>query len=396
MKLHLFNPGYESGILSGNIYYTPPKNVQRMRQELASLPLWYADPEDYIWVGDLDKTASIRELPDDIQQLPALLNRQTWYSDVIDLPPLEAAPWGLSQQSIFFFDSLKSETGNELFVPQWKDAYKQLTGRQTAATCLDKIRQNTYIILPETPCFLHSVEEVEFFIKKHTPPFVLKMPYSSSGRGLLRIDGNYLPEKEKEWLTGALRKQEVISIEPRLRKEIDFALEFYLDKNGKAEYKGISLFETEEWKTYSGNKLDKQENLEAIITRYIGNEVFNEVKKVVKQTIEEVFGKEYTGYLGVDMMLYCSEEKTYHIHPCVEINMRYTMGMVAIRIFERFIDPETNGLFQVIYQPKCYLLHTEMQKKHPPIWSDGKLKKGYLPLCPVYPDNHYWAYIFIE
>lgn len=41
--IHLFNPGYEAAVLSGQVRYTPPVNVQLMRRDLAALPIWYAE-----------------------------------------------------------------------------------------------------------------------------------------------------------------------------------------------------------------------------------------------------------------------------------------------------------------------------------------------------------------
>ena len=32
--IHLFNPGYEAAVLSGQVRYTPPVNVQIMRRDL--------------------------------------------------------------------------------------------------------------------------------------------------------------------------------------------------------------------------------------------------------------------------------------------------------------------------------------------------------------------------
>lgn len=396
MKLHLFNPGYENGILSGNIYYTPPKNVQRMRRELALLPMWYADPEDYVWVEN-DLPPEYDSICKEMNlSLPTCVNRKMWEDvTLFHLPHLEAAPWGISPQSISFFDTLNSIECRHLSVPSWNELYKELSGRQTAALCLDKIREKTPVKLPDTPFFVYSVEELEHFIRQHPSPFVLKMPYSSSGRGLLRIDGNRIPEKEKEWITGAFRKQATLSIEPRLDKKTDFALEYYIAQ-GEATYKGISLFETDGWKTYNGNRLEKQEKLEEKITSRIGVGLFHEIKEIVRQVIEEVFGDAYAGFLGVDMMLYTDKEETYHIHPCVEINMRYTMGMVAIRLFERFMNPDAFGLFRVVYDPCTYDNHLKMTKDHPAVWSGGKLCKGYLPLCPVLPHNSYRAYVLIE
>ena len=50
-KIHFFNPGHETAILQGSENYTPPANVQRMIRELSYLPVWYADPEDFVFTG---------------------------------------------------------------------------------------------------------------------------------------------------------------------------------------------------------------------------------------------------------------------------------------------------------------------------------------------------------
>ena len=49
-KIHFFNPGHETAILQGSENYTPPANVQRMIKELSYLPVWYADPADFVFL----------------------------------------------------------------------------------------------------------------------------------------------------------------------------------------------------------------------------------------------------------------------------------------------------------------------------------------------------------
>lgn len=392
--LHYFNPGYEPGLLPGNSNYTPPKNVVQMREELALLPLWYAEPEDCVWVEKKNDVSFLAGLPEDFPDLPEIIDRQTISSDTGLPHSLQLVPWGISPQCLSHFESFAD---GQLKLPVWKEAYRSLAGRQTAALCLDKIRALTSIPLPDTPSFLFSVEELEDFLRKEKGAFVLKVPYSSSGRGLLRIDSGALPGKEKEWITGALRKQGMISIERRLEKEQDIALEYYLNAEGQAVYKGVSWFETTGWKSYCGNLLASREVLEGKISSSIGESVFEEVKEITRQVIEEVFGGVYSGYLGVDMMIYRDPDHISRIHPCVEINMRYTMGMVAVRLFERFPDPSvTTARFRITYEKNAYTRNQEMREANPPVWKNGKLLKGYLPLCPVHPDTHYRAYVFIE
>ena len=63
------------------------------------------------------------------------------------LPELAASPWGISPHSLHFFEKLKQELQLNLSVPTWKEEYFRLTGRQTAAECLERIRQ----LLPDLP-----------------------------------------------------------------------------------------------------------------------------------------------------------------------------------------------------------------------------------------------------
>ncbi|MDL2256488.1 hypothetical protein LJC38_07905, partial [Parabacteroides sp. OttesenSCG-928-K15] len=310
------------------------------------------------------------------------------------IPPLQAAPWGISPQNRQFFEDLSIIPGREVLVSAWKEEYATLSGRQTAAHCLDIIRQKATTPLPETPFFLYSIDELSEYITTHTPPFVLKMPFSSSGRGLLRLDDR-IPDKEREWISGAFRKQGSLSIEKRLRKEKDFALEFELDIAGNIRYHGISLFETAGWKTYCGNLLAGQQEMEEEIINLVGEAPFREIKRLVGEVVQEVFGGIYSGYLGVDMMVYSDDEGAFRIHPCVEINMRYTMGMVAIRLFENYIDPAAKGLFQVVYERDAWQRHREMQQAHPQKWKSGKLLSGYLPLTPVISSTQYRAFVLI-
>lgn len=394
MRLHLFNPGYETAVLQGKPNYTPPANVQRMQRELAFLPLWYADAADYVWV---------EQLPDDLSEFkfpphsPHLITRQDWEIGALPIPPLTATPWGLSPAAVRFFETLQdSSVGRELQVPKWKEEYKKLTSRQTAAICLERIKDELPgLTLPATPLFVSSIAEVEDYISHNKPPFVIKTPFSSSGRGLLWINASSLTEKEKAWINGALRKQQVISIEKGLEKIQDFAMEFYLDETGKATYRGLSLF-TAQNGAYSGNILENQSRLEQRLSSYNFQFPTVNCQLIVQRTIQSLFGGHYSGYLGVDMMIYRTEEGEPAIHPCVEINMRYTMGMLAIRLFEQQIHPEASGRFWVTYEKEAWQEHQKMKESYPALYEKGKLRKGYLPLCPVNPETHYRAFVLFR
>lgn len=284
-------------------------------------------------------------------------------------------------------------------VPEWKKEYFNLTGRQTAAECLDLIRLKLPdLTLPFTPKFCRRIREVEKYQILQNAPFVVKTPYSSSGRGLLWLPERRLTAKERIWIDGAFKKQGTVSIECGLNKIQDFALEFYSDGEGNITFEGISVFGTEQQGSYSGNILGNQVYLRNLITKWVKEEVFYQIKDTVKEVLQSVFGSVYKGYLGVDMFVYKTKRDAYEIHPCVEINMRYTMGMVAIRLSEKYLATTTVGDFHVTYEKtpgEAYERHRFMEKTYPLVIENGKIKEGYLALCPVAEDTKYRAYILV-
>ena len=79
-------------------------------------------------------------------------------------------------------------------------------------------------------------------MQTNQPPFILKTPFSSSGRGLQWLYSSELMEKDRQWIEGAVRKQGEISIELALDKQQDWAMEFESDGKGTVTYGLLSVF----------------------------------------------------------------------------------------------------------------------------------------------------------
>lgn len=398
--IHYFNPGHETAILLGTSNYTPPANVRNMQKELATLPAWYAEAEDLVYVPELNAPCLQSSGLDESRQFPRLVTPSILKERAAGLPDLQAMPWGLSPQSIKLFTDLREKTGIFLSVPEWKETYALLTGRQTAAKCLAAIQTLLPDLpIPVAPRFCTNVQEIEQYMLSHTTPFVLKTPYSSSGRGLLWAMKRELGTSDKNWINGALQKQGTISIEQGLENAQDFALEFYSDGEGTVRYEGLSVFSTEERGAYSGNVLEDQSTMRARITRFTGEEIFERIRAAVTQVLQEVYGSIYTGYLGVDMLVFRQADGTFAIHPAVEINMRYTMGMVALNLYRKWITPGSQGHFYVTFDKEkgeAYGKHRSLQTSQPLQTENSRIKAGYLSLCPVTEETHYRAWLLIS
>jgi hypothetical protein len=398
-RLHYYNPGHETVTLQGTANYTPSANVQRMLGELAFLPAWYADQGDYVYMEKDVQPGFLSLLPEEIRPDVTILSTETLCLRASSLPEMQAAPWGLSRQSIGFYKNLMNRYKVVIELPVWKEEYVKLTGRQTGAACFKKISQLLPgVSFPSLPLFFSELPEIEAWLYGHPGASVIKTPYSSSGRGLLWLNEGTLTNKDRDWINGALKKQESVSIEPVLDASCNLAMEFFVNEQGNVRYEGLSVFETSPKGAYRGNKLMTQAKLEKEVFSSVGETLFRQVKEAAAEAIGEIYAG-YTGYIGIDMLVYKTVKGANALHPCIEVNMRYTMGMVAIRLFEKYIHPDATGVFDLMYNAEPEIVtaaHRKNKEAYPLTFKDGKLRSGYLSLCPVTQQAHYAAYILIQ
>ena len=406
-QLYLFNPGHEMEILCGKSHYTPPYTVQKMSTDLELLPIWYGGAGSYTLVRDFKASHFISSLPKEFRpslsspMILTLMMKELYKRKIKGekpkLLPVTANIWGISPRSIDTFKELLN-AGMDITIPEWKEEYILLTKRQTSAMCLEslqkKIPVTPYVKIPE---FFTDICSIENFVANNAPPFVIKTPFSSSGRGLHWIEGNKLESRDISWINGGLKKQGAVSIEPALNKVLDFAVEFYSDGNGDVKYVGLSLFETQSQGQFVGSLLGSQEKLYQRLNEFISPDDYMFLVEHICDILKEVVGNSYCGFMGVDMFIYKTEDGNYAVHPFVELNLRYTMGLVAKQISEQFIHPESHGMLRTIsYVYNAFREHQRMQSESPLVIEQGLIRSGYMSLCPVGPDTRYMAVINIS
>ncbi len=397
-KIHFFNPGHETAVLVNSSNYTAPANVRVMMKDLSLLPAWYAEAGDLVITDHPEANKYLKTLPEEIAPDIVTISLHVFPKDDKPVCSCLAEPWGISRHSLEVFRKLKRDWEVDIHIPEWKAEYYEMTGRYTGNKVLANLCRNPGEIEPIlTPCLCKDLLVVKQYMDQLEPPFVIKTPFSSSGRGILWLYSEELSVKDIAWIEGAIRKQGTVTIEKGLEKVVDFAMEFYSDGAGNIIYKGLSLFSTGERGAYSGNILMDQSRLWEYLDRYISKDKLNKVVEALTTQLRSFYGFSYTGYLGVDMMIY--ENEGYHLHPCVEINMRYTMGLVAIKVFDKVVDQDSEGVYQVEYfkeKSEANNFNYKMRNEYPLKMEGGKMVSGYLSLCPVDEKTHYIAYILIK
>ncbi|MDR2980283.1 MAG: hypothetical protein LBV02_07585, partial [Bacteroidales bacterium] len=297
----------------------------------------------------------------------------------------EIVCWGVSPQAIHLFETLNEKHSTHFILPVWRDEHRYLSRREAGSEVLRKLTEMIPEISPSLiPQYTDSIKEMEKTIQQSPVPLLVKSPYSSSGRGLLWL-WNGLGAKERELLCGMLRKQQHVSLEPILNKKLDFSLQYACDGNGSISLEGYSIFATNDKGAYIGSHLAPQSNLIGRITAFIPNELLRRVENELTRLIKHQYAACYKGCVGVDMMIY-EENGEYKIHPCVEINMRYSMGYVALKIQQNYLSPGATGVFRIDHHPqpgKALRIHQELHRRHPLVIENNRIQSGYLSLCRI-------------
>lgn len=401
-KTYIFNPDSDLALANGDANYLPPRSARRMADDLSLLPAWYADEGDAVLIPSSDviyywsKTLSNNILRSEIK---LVTNKES-------LPSQPLSPWGWNAALV---KQMKVRGLGDEHLPSVEEmeALRALSSRRMAVEVLKALMQNlsgTHRLIGEA-AFCVTKEEIAQQVTSY-PTTMLKAPWSSSGKGLRRGQGEYAPPLSG-WCARTLAQQGAVVVEPLYRKVKDFAMEFYSAGDGAPlTFIGYSRFVTDANGSYEGNLLMADEEIERELSTYVSREALHSVRAMLQELIGERIGADYRGYVGVDMMVCLVKRENQKwdmcLHPCVEINLRMNMGVVAHIFYERYVAKGCRGRFVVDYYPTPEALreaHRQRMEEAPlQLSPEGRICKGYLPLTPVGRETQYlvWALISEE
>lgn len=342
MKLHIFNPDHEQALASDLDNFTAPKVVRKMQADLCFLPALWAVDGDGILVNNVEfAERAFSRVANRIVKYGGRVSRVTFVTpDMLHSIPIESVePWGWNTTLRNFLIRKGVPTGAMPQLEKLSDI-RLLSHRSTSARLLTMVKSEGMVGEMAT---CHDVEEIRQLVSKYGKA-VLKTPWSCSGRGVRFVTPDILGgDNLKGWMRNMLVRQGSLMVEPYFNKVKDFGMEFEALPDGKVKYLGLSLFKTLNG-AYTGNILATECAKEEAISRYVPNETLQLLKASVVDASTRILAGSYAGPFGVDMMIVGrNDRKGFLVHPCVEINLRRTMGHVALGI-----SPEDDDIRKVM------------------------------------------------
>lgn len=282
MLKSLFNPSNDMALAANLRQYLPPRRIQLMEEQLASLARFW-----------------------------------------------DKGPWGWSLATKTRYRQM-GYTEDQLPTDEWIALVRQLSSRETACHYIRQLLQEARADGQQDWLLGHEMHWVNQ-VEKPLPdelPLILKSPWSSSGRGI--VIAEQWDETIQKRATQMVSSQGGYCADRfHIDKQQDLAMEFWVHSD-HVEFLGYSVFETGERGAYSGNWVLSQEEMRAKIG--IPEE---RLQWLIRYHQAHLGQWGYEGPVGIDMIT-----TTRGVHPVIEINLRMNMGILALLLFQQGITAD--------------------------------------------------------
>ncbi len=343
MNVYLFNPDSDLALAHEaeqrrkglpRAVYTAKPFAQRMARAMQLLPCWIASPGDAVLVEGDDS---------EIERWQRWADEHTPHVTVITRPPsghdVNYRPWGWCNsiaRRLIARGAAPEQLpldGDNLLDADTLNAANRLTTVKIHRLVTERFG---YELCPP-PAVLrddeHGLRSLRLALQTNEG-FYLKRLYSGSGQGIYRQppgNDNLMAEMWK-WLKGEFKRLGAVMIEPYYNRLMDMGVEFVCEHD-ELKLDGYSLFTVDKHSQWCGTLVDSRQALHDSIAALYPD--FDNVVEAVTQALREVIPARYNGHLGIDMLLYRRADGGVGINPCVELNLRATMGVVAAHMGER-------------------------------------------------------------
>ncbi len=346
-RVFWFNPGCEQEVEAGNLSWTPPKPIQALTADYASLMGFLGHKSDIVVLGQIPSVPFLQSLDRLGFEIPEFVLQKD-IQTLVSRKFSRLEPWGWSPVSRKFFEPLVARViGQNMEADRTPPtAASSIFSKSVAADMRVKMSLDDIVTL--RPKTREGVDSALSALRSASPTdmVVFKAPFSASGRGMIRLKNGVMSEKDWTWIKSNIDQHGFILAEPWLDKWVDLSAHVDISRDGAVKFVGFTRFLTDHRGQYQGHILGRQfDDLGAeFLKRWHAK---NGWQQTLQQTVtsvgHEAFGLGYTGPLGIDAFVYRSDDDL-RLRPLLEINPRWSMGRIALAITPR-LAPKRCGLW---------------------------------------------------
>ena len=349
--VYIFNASNDVALAVNSPSFTPPAILKKLEDDLAVIPMLFARAGDIVVVEQIPDDDYIAYVKDLGFNIPTFICKKDFFNNSYfnhnSFNTIK--PWGWSLSIHRQFKDVKTRT-TDSFKKSVNASYdpilRELSGRKTANNVLQGILAHEFpfcVGFTSLPVEVDDINDVDRLFAKWTR-VVVKEPWSSSGRGVYILTGSSIDSYARKNIESAIKKQGYVMVEPWFNRIVDLSFLYSISPDG-VNFLGESVFLTKNGGQYEGsyihyNKIDKDTSL------FLSSVLSSDFINVLAEGLRSVgFSRYYEGWIGVDAMIVNSNGLML-LHPCLEVNCRYTMGHVAY-VLKCRVDPSVTVVLKV-------------------------------------------------
>jgi uncharacterized ferritin-like protein (DUF455 family) len=361
----LFNPDAEDQCAHPGGDYAPNKRIAGMQQDLETLPMLLAKQDDVVLVSKLPNASYLNDLMDLGFAIPEFVVADTSHPRLTKRHELVGRhcgtlrPWGWSPRVRKFLAPLSAEnvapwldtpnSQDALFSKAWfAERYERLTqDLPFVETCLLEPPPESVTTMEEAQATIARLFENGF------PMVVLKSPFGTSGRRNMRLRPDEPNTRQRAWIQRTLDVQKAIVVEGFFEKAADLSFQFDVVAGAPCRMRGVTRPMTDHSGRFRGIFVtrplkDLEPDLRHFAFRGAGDSKWLEkcFTELARRCGSELEAHGYEGPAGFDAMI-VRHDGQLKLRPLVEVNVRWTMGRIALALSER-TAPGASGIWCIL------------------------------------------------
>jgi len=343
-----FNSDAENHVMAavGGRHYDANKHARALEEDLEILALAWCRKDDVAVLRHPPTQAHLAHLKQAGLELPEIVAHA-------DLPALAGRklgglrPWAWSPDASALLAPLAGDVSPSM--PwQWRAPLPAAWFSKELG-----VRLETALDCPgERAVVCRDVESAlaETRARLATGAVLLKAAHSCAGRGHYRVEPGRTEEPARAWLAQAIAKHGAVTVERWLERVADFSALYEIHDGGRVELTGLTVMENDAAGRFLGTRVaykwGSMFEPETAAFLFKQARVMDWYEHRIPAALPGLLPG-YTGPVGIDAMVHRLADGSPALKPVVEVNVRMTMGRVALELQKRPAF-RGNGRFRIL------------------------------------------------
>ena len=358
-NVYYFDPAFEDQVNRKKPGFTLSKHPRQLKQDYQHLNMFLCKEEDLILCSELPQNKWLAKLQAIGFLIPEFQNKPI--GEVFSHRKFaEFRPWGWSVDAANFLNPYREHLAKPELFSRWRDerdfeAHAKVISKKFALEIRDKFidhfgHEGVFEKDLLSQAFDTTADALQFiFSHNSTLDLVIKSPIGASGQNMFKVfKDEPVGELVEKRIDTYIGKYKAVIVEPWFDKIQDYSILLDLNPHRQTPFLGYTIAKTTHRGQHRHHVLGRRKFfLEPRVTKLTKSASmgFKDLcQSMANFTAKELAANGYFGFAGIDLFAYKNSNEDIKLRNHVEVNMRYTMGHIALAL-EKHIHSDSAAIW---------------------------------------------------